>query len=104
MPALALQFAMLAMSAALRGIGVVKPTMVVQALTVTINIMLAPVLIAGWGTGHALGVAGAGLASSLAVAVGVVALWVYFQKPKTTLPSAPNNGVRNSGSGSVSSG
>jgi putative MATE family efflux protein len=89
MPALALQFAMLAMSAALRGIGVVKPTMVVQALTVTINIMLAPVLIAGWGTGHALGVAGAGLASSLAVAVGVVALWVYFQKAENYLTLSP---------------
>jgi putative MATE family efflux protein len=89
MPALALQFAMLAMSSALRGIGVVKPTMVVQALTVAINIILAPVLIAGWGTGHALGVAGAGLASSLAVTIGVVALWVYFQKAGNYLTISP---------------
>jgi Na+-driven multidrug efflux pump len=74
MPALALQFAMLAMSSALRGIGIVKPTMYVQALTVIINIVLAPALIAGWGTGYALGVKGAGLASSLAVAIGVVTL------------------------------
>jgi putative MATE family efflux protein len=80
MPALALQFAMLAMSSALRGIGIVKPTMYVQALTVIINIILAPVLIAGWGTGYALGVKGAGLASSLAVAIGVVTLWAYFEK------------------------
>jgi len=85
MPALALQFAMLAMSSALRGIGIVKPTMVVQALTVTINVILAPVLIMGWGTGYALGVKGAGLASSLAVAVGVVALWVYFQQAENYL-------------------
>jgi putative MATE family efflux protein len=89
MPALALQFAMLAMSSALRGIGVVNPTMVVQALTVAINIILAPVLIAGWGTGHALGVAGAGLASSLAVTIGVVALWVYFQKAGNYLTISP---------------
>jgi MATE family, multidrug efflux pump len=89
MPALALQFAMLAMSSALRGIGVVKPTMVVQALTVAINIMLAPVLIAGWGTGHALGVAGAGLASSLAVTIGVMALWAYFQKAENYLTPSP---------------
>ena len=89
MPALALQFAMLAMSSALRGIGVVKPTMVVQALTVVINIILAPVLIAGWGTGHALGVAGAGLASSLAVTIGVMALWVYFQKAENYLTLSP---------------
>ena len=80
MPALALQFAMLAMASALRGIGIVTPTMAVQALTVTINVILAPVLIVGWGTGCALGVKGAGLASSLAVAIGVVTLWAYFQQ------------------------
>jgi putative MATE family efflux protein len=80
MPALALQFPMLAMSSALRGIGIVRPTMYVQVLTVTINIILAPVLIVGWGTAQALGVKGAGLASSLAIAIGVAVLWVYFQK------------------------
>jgi putative MATE family efflux protein len=85
MPALALQFAMLAMSSALRGIGIVKPTMVVQAFTVTINVILAPVLITGWGTGYALGVKGAGLSSSLAVAIGVVTLWVYFEKAENYL-------------------
>jgi len=85
MPALALQFAMLAMSSALRGIGIVKPTMYVQALTVMINIILAPVLIAGWGTGYALGVKGAGLASSLAVAIGVATLWAYFRKAENYL-------------------
>src|SRR6185437_16078129 len=67
MPALALQFTMLVMAAALRGTGVVNPTMLIQASTVVINIALAPVLIVGWGTGHPFGVAGAGLASSLAV-------------------------------------
>jgi putative MATE family efflux protein len=85
MPALALQFAMLVMSSALRGIGIVKPTMYVQALTVIINIVLAPALIAGWGTGYALGVKGAGLASSLAVAIGVVTLWAYFEKAENYL-------------------
>jgi putative MATE family efflux protein len=85
MPALALQFAMLAMSSALRGIGIVTPTMVVQALTVMINIVLAPVLIVGWGTGYGLGVKGAGLASSLAVAIGVIALWAYFRKAENYL-------------------
>jgi putative MATE family efflux protein len=80
MPAFALQFAMLAMASALRGIGIVTPTMAVQALTVTINVILAPVLIVGWGTGCALGVKGAGLASSLAVAIGVVTLWAYFRQ------------------------
>jgi Na+-driven multidrug efflux pump len=54
--------------------------MIVQVLTVILNAVLAPVLIAGWVTGHPLGVAGAGLASSVAVAVGVILLWLYFHR------------------------
>lgn len=80
MPALALQFATQVMASALRATGIVRPSMVVQALAVVINIALAPVLITGWGTGHALGVAGAGLASSIAVFVGVLMLLGYFLK------------------------
>ncbi|MHC4042490.1 MATE family efflux transporter [Bradyrhizobium sp. 23AC] len=80
MPALALQFATQVMGAALRATGIVRPTMLVQAFAVAINIALAPVLITGWGTGHALGVAGAGLASSIAVAIGVLVLLAYFRK------------------------
>jgi putative MATE family efflux protein len=80
LPGLALQFALVAMGSALRGTGIVQPTMVVQALTVLLNIVLAPVLIAGWGTGHPLGVAGAGLASTIAVAAGVLLLGVYFAR------------------------
>jgi putative MATE family efflux protein len=80
LPGLALQFALIAMGSALRGTGIVKPTMTVQMITVGLNALLAPILIAGWGTGRALGVAGAGLATSTAVAAGVVILWVYFQR------------------------
>jgi putative MATE family efflux protein len=80
MPALALQFATQVMASALRATGIVRPSMLVQALAVVINIALAPVLITGWGTGHALGVAGAGLASSIAVFVGVLMLFGYFLK------------------------
>jgi putative MATE family efflux protein len=80
LPSLALQFALVAMGSALRGTGIVQPTMIVQVATVLLNAVLAPVLIAGWGTGHPLGVAGAGLASSLSVAVGVVLLGLYFQR------------------------
>jgi len=80
LPGLAVQFAMVAMSSALRGTGIVKPTMTVQAATVILNIILAPVLIAGWGTGKPLGVMGAGLASSLSIAAGVVMLTVYFRR------------------------
>ena len=80
LPGMALQFAMVSMGSALRGTGIVKPTMVVQMLTVLLNIVLAPVLIAGWGTGRPLGVAGAGLASTLAITAGVALLWFYFQR------------------------
>jgi putative MATE family efflux protein len=80
LPSLALQFAVVSMGSALRGTGIVQPTMIVQVLTVVLNAILAPVLIAGWGTGHPMGVAGAGLASSLALAVGVVMLALYFHR------------------------
>lgn len=79
-PGMALQFAMIAMSAALRGTGIVKPTMVVQIVTLVLNIVLAPILIAGWGTGRPMGVAGAGLASTIAIAIGVILLTVYFTR------------------------
>ncbi|HXI57777.1 MAG TPA: MATE family efflux transporter [Polyangia bacterium] len=76
-PALAAQFAMVATGAALRGIGDFKPGMIVQSATVVLNIVLAPVLMFGWGTGRPLGVAGTALASFASVVVGVVALVVY---------------------------
>src|SRR5690606_21307979 len=79
-PGLALQFALISMGSALRGTGIVKPTMIVQVLTLLLNIVLAPILIAGWGTGYALGVAGAGLASSIAIAAGVLMMAIYFAR------------------------
>ena len=80
LPSLALQFGLAALGSALRGTGIVKPTMVVQVLTVALNAVLAPVLIAGWGTGLAMGVAGAGLASSLSVGIGLVLLGRAFHQ------------------------
>jgi putative MATE family efflux protein len=78
LPGLALQFALVTMGSALRGTGIAKPTMVVQMLTVLLNALLAPILIAGWLTHKPLGVAGAGLASSISIAVGVALMLVYF--------------------------
>ncbi|MBK8059615.1 MAG: MATE family efflux transporter [Gemmatimonadetes bacterium] len=80
LPALAMQFALVSMGSALRGSGIAKPMMVVQMLTVVLNAALAPVLIAGWGTGHPLGVVGAGLASTISVVVGVALLFTYFRR------------------------
>jgi putative MATE family efflux protein len=79
-PALVLQFVTQVMGAALRGTGIVRPTMIVQISVVMINIALAPVLISGWGTGRPLGVAGAGLASSIAMLFAVLMLWMYFRR------------------------
>jgi MATE family, multidrug efflux pump len=79
-PGLALQYVLAIMGSGLRGTGIVKPTMVVQALTVILNAALAPVLIAGWGTGRPLGAAGAALATTIAIAVGTIALAIYFAK------------------------
>ena len=80
LPALGLQFAIISIGSALRGTGIAKPTMIVQVLTVLLNAVLAPVLIAGWGTGRPMGVAGAALASTISVAFAVVVLLVYFVK------------------------
>jgi len=80
LPGLALGFAQVTMGSALRGTGIVKPAMAIQAFTVLLNALLAPILIAGWGTGYAMGVAGAGLASTVSIAVGVLGLALYFIK------------------------
>jgi len=80
-PAMALQFAMVAMGAALRGTGNFKPGMIVQTATVILNMVLAPFLIFGWVTGVPFGVAGAAISSLVAVAVGTIWLALYFVKP-----------------------
>ena len=79
-PGMALNYALICMSSALRATGIVKPGMVVQVVTVLLNTVLAPVLITGWGPGPALGVMGAGLASSISVTLGVLLLVFYFHK------------------------
>ena len=88
-PAMALQFAMVAMGAALRGTGNFKPGTIVATATVILNMVLAPFLIFGWVTGVPLGVAGAAISSLVAVAVGVVWLSLYFIKPNAYLHFIP---------------
>ena len=80
LPGLALQFALVSMGAALRGTGIVKPTIIVQVVTVILNAILCPILISGWLTGIPLGVVGAGLATSISVFVAVIMMWIYFIK------------------------
>ena len=88
-PAMALQFAMVAMGSALRGTGNFKPGMIVASATVTLNMLLAPFLIFGWVTGVPLGVAGAAISSLVAVVVGTVWLGLYFVRPSAYLHFKP---------------
>jgi putative MATE family efflux protein len=80
LPGLGLQFALISMGSALRGTGIVNPTIVVQIVTVVLNAILSPIMIAGWGTGRPLGVAGAGISTTISVAVAVVMMTVYFMR------------------------
>jgi putative MATE family efflux protein len=80
LPSLALMFPVQAMVSSLRGAGVVMPTMVLQTACIILNAILAPVLIAGWGTGIALGVAGAGWASTIASVVGTIGTILLFPR------------------------
>ncbi len=78
LPGLALQFALVSMGSALRGTGIVKPTIFVQVFSVGLNAILAPFMIAGWVTGRPLGVLGAGLSTTISIAVGVLMMLAYF--------------------------
>jgi MATE family, multidrug efflux pump len=89
-PALALQFPMVSMSAALRGTGNFKPGMIVQTTTVIINIVLSPLLIFGVGTGRPLGVAGAAIATFIALIVGTTWLAFYFRGSDAYLHLRPS--------------
>jgi putative MATE family efflux protein len=79
-PALALQFPLVALGAALRGMGDMKVPTAIQIASVLLNIALAPTLIFGWLSGRPLGVAGAALASLLAIAAGAFAFVAYFRR------------------------
>jgi len=84
-PAMSLQFAMVAMGSALRGTGNFKPGMIVQTATVILNMLLAPILIFGWFTGYPMGVAGAAISTFVAVVVGIIWLGTHFISPKQYL-------------------
>jgi putative MATE family efflux protein len=89
-PAMALQFGMVAMGSALRGTGNFKPGMVVQTATVILNMFLAPFLIFGWITGRPMGVAGAAISTLVAVVVGTVWLALYFRPATAYLRFTPS--------------
>lgn len=88
LPSLTLQFIITVYSAALRGTGVVKPVMARLMIGIVLNIILSPMLITGWGFGIEMGVAGAGLASSLSTLLTLVLLIHYFITKETYLELA----------------
>lgn len=84
-PAMFIQFVLVSMGAALRGLGDMKIPTMIQIGTVLLNIALAPVLIFGWGTGRAFGVAGAAMATFVAIVLGMIAAITYFEHEKSHL-------------------
>src|SRR5262245_13188018 len=90
-PAMALQFAMVAMGAALRGTGNFKPGMIVSTASVILNMVFAPFLIFGWLTGHAFGVAGAAISTLASVAIASVWLTLYFLPADSYLKFVPSD-------------
>jgi len=88
-PSMSLQFPMMAMGAALRGTGNMKPGTVAQIGSVLFNMLLAPLLIFGWLGFPKMGVEGAGLATFIAVAAATIGLWLYFLRPATFLRLRP---------------
>ncbi|MBA2305037.1 MAG: MATE family efflux transporter, partial [Acidobacteria bacterium] len=92
-PAMSLQFPMVSMASALRGTGNFKPGMIVQTFTVIVNIVLAPMLIFGWPAGRPAGVAGAAIATFVAVLMGTFWLSLYFRGTTAYLHFRPGTWI-----------
>jgi MATE family, multidrug efflux pump len=78
-PALVLQFPLIALGSALRATGIIKPAVGFQILSIFLNMLLAPFLIFGIGPWPKLGVTGAALATFISILIADVLMIIYFE-------------------------
>ena len=84
-PAMCLQFPMVAIGSALRGMGDMKVPTLISVITVVTNIVLAPMLMFGTLGLPPMGVAGTALASLIAIGGGCIALAAHFARASNPL-------------------
>jgi len=88
-PALALQFPIVAIGASLRALGDMRAQLAAQFGSILLNMVLAPLLMFGWLGLPALGIFGAGLATLIATGAATLAMFGYVLRGRSPLRLNP---------------